>query len=43
MGPKGNHLAFPAVSKWVLSGLMVVGRLQILSILILLSAEVWKK
>lgn len=43
IGPTGNYLVFPDVTKWVLSGLMVVGRLEILPILILLSPEVWRK
>lgn len=43
IGPTGTWAVFPAASQWVLSGLMVIGRLEILPILILLSPEVWRK
>lgn len=43
IGPTGTWAVFPAASQWVLSGLMVIGRLEILPILILVSPEVWRK
>jgi trk system potassium uptake protein TrkH len=43
VGPTGNYLGLPAASKWVLSWLMIVGRLEILPILILFNPEVWRK
>jgi trk system potassium uptake protein TrkH len=43
IGPTGNYLGLPAVTKWVLSWLMIVGRLEILPILILFNPEVWRK
>ncbi|MDP2838941.1 MAG: hypothetical protein Q8O11_02710, partial [Syntrophales bacterium] len=33
----------PAVGKWILSFCMLVGRLEIYTILVLLTPEFWKK
>jgi len=43
LGPAGNFAGLPAAGKWVLSAVMVVGRLEILPILILFSRELWKR
>ncbi|MCL1593925.1 MAG: TrkH family potassium uptake protein [Actinomycetia bacterium] len=43
VGPTSNYLAIPAAGKWLLSALMIVGRLEILPILILFNREVWRK
>jgi trk system potassium uptake protein TrkH len=43
VGPTGNYLGLPWLSKWLLSSLMIVGRLEILPILILFNAELWRK
>jgi trk system potassium uptake protein TrkH len=43
IGPTGNYLGLPAASKWLLSSLMIIGRLEILPILILFNPEVWRK
>jgi trk system potassium uptake protein TrkH len=43
IGPTGSYLGLPAASKWLLSSLMIIGRLEILPILILLNPEVWRK
>lgn len=43
VGPTGNYLGIPWAGKWLLSGLMVIGRLEILPILILLNREVWRR
>jgi trk system potassium uptake protein TrkH len=43
VGPTGNYGGFPGLSKWLLSSLMIVGRLEILPILILLNPEVWRR
>lgn len=43
VGPTGNYLGLPWATKWVLSWLMIVGRLEILPILILFNPEVWRK
>jgi trk system potassium uptake protein TrkH len=33
----------PAVGKWLLSFLMIVGRLEIFPVILLFSAELWRK
>ncbi len=43
VGPAGNYSEIPMPGKWLLSGLMIVGRLEILPILILFNREVWRK
>ncbi|MEN8040503.1 MAG: TrkH family potassium uptake protein [Actinomycetota bacterium] len=43
IGPTGNYSTIPDAGKWLLAGIMVVGRLEILPILILFNREVWRK
>lgn len=43
VGPAGNYLDIPWAGKWVLVSLMIVGRLEILPILILFNREVWRR
>ena len=43
VGPVENYAHFPAVGKWFLSFLMMVGRLEIFTVLIILSPAFWKK
>jgi trk system potassium uptake protein TrkH len=43
VGPTSNYLAVPAAGKWLLASLMIVGRLEILPILILFNREVWRR
>ena len=43
VGPSGNYLAVPAAGKWLLSFLMIVGRLEIFPVLLLLTRELWRK
>lgn len=43
LGPAGNFSFLPASGKWILSGVMVLGRLEILPILILFNRELWKR
>lgn len=43
VGPTGNYLGIPWAGKWLLSSLMIIGRLEILPILILFNREVWRK
>jgi len=43
VGPHSNYVAFAAPAKWMLSFLMLVGRLEILSILVLFSSHFWRK
>jgi trk system potassium uptake protein TrkH len=43
VGPTGNYLDVPMLGKWLLAGLMIVGRLEILPILILFNRESWRR
>jgi trk system potassium uptake protein TrkH len=43
VGPTGNYLGVPWAGKWLLVSLMIVGRLEILPILILFNREVWRR
>jgi trk system potassium uptake protein TrkH len=43
VGPTGNYLVIPAAGKWLLAMLMIIGRLEILPILILFNREVWRR
>jgi trk system potassium uptake protein TrkH len=43
VGPTGNFLGIPWAGKWLLSSLMIVGRLEILPIVILFNREVWRR
>ena len=42
-GPAGNYAGLPALSKWTLSFLMIVGRLEIFTVLTLLLPGFWKR
>lgn len=42
IGPAGNFETLPDAAKWVLSFAMLLGRLEILSVLVLMSARFWK-
>jgi len=43
VGPSSNYLAVPAAGKWLLSFLMIVGRLEIFPVLLLFTRELWRK
>lgn len=43
VGPSGNYAFIPAAGKWLLSFLMLVGRLEIYTVIILLTPVFWKK
>ena len=43
VGPTENYLGIAAPGKWMLAGLMIVGRLEILPILILFNRESWRR
>ena len=43
VGPNGNYAAIPVVGKWILSFLMLLGRLELFTILIILTPAFWKK
>ncbi len=42
-GPSGCYVDFPVVAKWWASLVMVVGRLEIFTVLLLFSPTLWKK
>lgn len=43
IGPAGNFQSLPAGAKWVLSIGMILGRLELLSVLVVLSPGFWRK
>ena len=42
-GPAGTYAEFPVVAKWVMSFVMLIGRLEIFTILLLFTRVLWKK
>ncbi len=42
-GPTGTYAAFPTLAKWVMSFVMLVGRLEIFTVLLLFSPALWRK
>ena len=43
VGPTETYLVVPALGKWLLAALMIIGRLEILPILILFNPELWRR
>ena len=43
VGPAENYAAIPFLGKWVLIGCMLLGRLEIYTVIILLVPEFWRK
>jgi trk system potassium uptake protein TrkH len=43
VGPVDNYSAIPAIGKWFLSFLMLLGRLELFTVLILFSPAFWKR
>ena len=43
LGPNGSYQEIPLVAKWFLSFLMIIGRLEIFTILILFTPGFWKR
>ncbi|PKP04561.1 MAG: potassium transporter [Bacteroidetes bacterium HGW-Bacteroidetes-6] len=43
IGPTGNFAAFSDFSKWVLSVLMIMGRLELITVLIIVTPSFWRK
>jgi trk system potassium uptake protein TrkH len=41
-GPFTNYAAFPAAGKWILSGLMLIGRLELLTVMLLFSSNFYR-
>ena len=43
VGPAGNYAALPPLGKWLLAGCMLLGRLEIYTVIIFLAPEFWRK
>lgn len=43
IGPSGTYAAVPAFAKYVLSFLMILGRLEIYTVMVLFLPEIWRK
>lgn len=43
VGPTGNYAAMPLVAKWILIAMMLMGRLELFTVLVLFSRSFWKK
>ncbi len=43
VGPTANYATIPALGKWMLSGLMIVGRLEIFPVLLLFTRDLWRR
>ena len=43
VGPASNYAAVPAGGKWLLSFLMIVGRLELFPVLLLFTRELWRR
>lgn len=43
VGPANNYAALPDLAKWLLSSLMIVGRLEIFPVLVLFTKDLWKR
>jgi len=43
IGPNGNYAGINEIGKWVLAFIMLIGRLEIFTILVLFSKNFWKK
>ena len=43
VGPASNYAALPDLAKWLLSSLMIVGRLEIFPVLVLFTKDLWKR
>jgi trk system potassium uptake protein TrkH len=42
IGPAGNFQTLPDAAKWVLMGAMILGRLELLSVFVMLSPDFWR-
>jgi trk system potassium uptake protein TrkH len=43
VGPTSNYAAVPVLGKWLLSMLMIIGRLEIFPIMLLFQRELWRR
>jgi trk system potassium uptake protein len=42
IGPVGNFAGLPDAAKWILTATMIIGRLEIMSVLVLFSTAFWR-
>ena len=42
IGPSGNYFSLEDGAKWILSLTMIIGRLEIFTVLVLLSTKFWR-
>lgn len=42
VGPAGNFSTLPDLAKWILSGAMLMGRLELLTVIVLFSSSYWR-
>lgn len=42
-GPTGTYASFPEIGKWVMTIVMLIGRLEIFTVLLLFTSVLWKK
>jgi trk system potassium uptake protein TrkH len=43
VGPSGGFGGVPGLGKWLLSGLMIIGRLEIFPVLVLFTKDLWRR
>lgn len=43
VGPAANYAGLPDLAKWMLSSLMIVGRLEIFPVLVLFTKDLWRR
>ncbi len=43
VGPAANYAGLPGLAKWMLSSLMIVGRLEIFPVLVLFTRDLWRR
>ncbi len=43
VGPASTYATIPAVGKWMLASLMIIGRLEIFPVLLLLTRDLWRR
>lgn len=43
VGPGGSYAELPDLVKWLQSGLMIIGRLEIFPVLVLFTRDLWRR
>jgi trk system potassium uptake protein TrkH len=43
VGPAGSYAELPDLVKWLQSGLMIIGRLEIFPVLVLFTRDLWRR